>query len=96
MDILFIISSPDCGSIARELARAASRAKVSWAVFITNDGVRVLEDKVFVKVLNDAATAVVCQESWQKYLGNKVCPIETGSQTNHSMMVAKARRIISL
>jgi len=96
VDILFVISSPDSGRIVCELVRAACRAKLCWAIFFTNDGVKTLADPVLVNTLNFAASAVVCQESWHKYLGKKVCPIETGSQTNHSMMVAGARRVISL
>jgi len=96
MDVLFIVSTPTCGRVVRGLTDAASRAKVSWAIFFTNDGVKILQDEKFIQSLQFASMAVVCQESWQRYMGEKVCPVEGGSQTNHSSMVASARHIISL
>lgn len=96
MDLLIIVSNPLSRTIARELSSAAGRAGISWSIFFTNDGVRVLEDEAFIREIKTAQNAVSCHESWQTHMGEKSCPVEKGSQTNNSALAAKASRIISL
>lgn len=95
MDILMIISSPDAGPIVDGLARAAVRKGINWGAFFTNDGVKVLEDTAIAEVFADAAQAIACEDSWKHHLGDKICPVELGSQTNNSLAVSEAERIIS-
>ena len=96
MDILIIVSNSESGPIASALALAASRAHASWGVFFTNDGVRILGDDAVVAAMQGAKNAVACHESWCTYMAEKLCPVEEGSQTNNSALVAQAARIISL
>jgi len=96
MDMLIIVSNSESGPLASALALAAERANASWAVFFTNDGVRILADDRFVAAMQGAQNAVACHESWQTHMAEKPCPIEEGSQTNNSALVAQAARIISL
>ncbi len=96
MDILIIISNPQAALIAQSLAAAAKRAKASWSIFFTNDGVKALGDETFVAAMSGAQDAVSCHESWRAHMGDMPCPITKGSQTDNSALVAKAARIISL
>ena len=96
MDLLMIISNPNAGPIADGLARAAVRKGLNWGAFFTNDGVKILEDRSIAGVFTDAAQAIACEDSWTHHMGDKTCPIELGSQTNNSLAVSEAGRIISL
>jgi len=96
MDLLIVISTHQAANIARGLGEAALRAKLNWCVFLTNDGVRVLSDPAIANTLSQAATAVVCKESWKRYMGDAECPVDLGSQTHNSELAGEAQRIVSL
>ncbi|MCW8835695.1 MAG: hypothetical protein OQJ99_04920 [Rhodospirillales bacterium] len=77
--------------------RSLTRAGVEWQCFMTNDGVRLLYDETFVAALDGSGRTVVCKHSWGKVGGtDEDCPVEIGSQTNNSAMMANAVRLISL
>ncbi len=96
MDVMLHVSSEDSAAIALSLARACGRAGIKWGCFLTNDGVKVLGDGAFVDALGSAERAAVCEHSWHLKMGDADCPIETGSQTVNSAMMAEAERVISL
>ncbi|HEC90194.1 MAG TPA: hypothetical protein ENI55_00860 [Alphaproteobacteria bacterium] len=97
MDVMVHISSADGAAVAGPLMRALTRAGGAWGCFVTNDGVRLLDDDGIIEAMSGAARAVVCERSWEK-TGRAVadCPIEKGSQTINSAMMAEARRLVSL
>ncbi len=96
MDLLIIVSHPGAGEILKPLARALERAGTDWAVFLTNDGVRVLADPMLVEALDSASHKIACHDSWQRFGGDLACPVTLGSQTNNSELVGNAARIVSL
>jgi len=96
MDLLMIVSTPRAEPIALGLAGAAGRSEVDWGVFFTNDGVKALASADLVAALSSATFSIACQESWQHHMGEVPCPVELGSQTNNSLAVADAAKIVSL
>jgi hypothetical protein len=90
------IATPEGGPIAAALARACARAGVSWSCFLTNDGVRALADPGTVAALKPAARAAVCEHSWHQHMGGAACPLELGSQTVNSALMAEAGRVVSV
>jgi hypothetical protein len=101
MEVMVHISSADGAAVAAPLMRALTRAEVAWGCFVTNDGVKLLADDGIIEALGGAARAVVCEHSWEKTrkkTGHAAvdCPIERGSQTINSAMMAEARRLVSL
>jgi hypothetical protein len=96
MEILFHVSCPEAKPLLAGLAAACHRAGAPYGCFFTNDGVRVLDDGDIVALLAGATRAVVCEHSWSAHMGKADCPVETGSQTVNSAMMAEARRVVSL
>ena len=96
MDLLIIISNPKSKPILLPLAQACTSEGINWAVFFTNDGVSMLGDEKLVKALCSTSQAIVCHESWDKFMSEKTCPLELGSQTNNSAMLADAIRVLGL
>lgn len=96
MDLLMIVSTPEAEPIALGLAEAANRSDARWGVFFTNDGVKALGNSELAAALSSADPCVACQDSWQHHMGDAPCPVELGSQTNNSLAVADAARIVSL
>lgn len=97
MDVMLHVTSRKAGFIALPIMRALRRGRMDWACFITNDGAELLRDGAFVEALASAGRAVVCEHSWQASGGNSDnCPIERGSQTINSTMMAEADRVVSL
>lgn len=96
MDLLIIVSNPKAGAILQALAKALERANKDWAVFLTNDGVKVLSDPSTVAALGSALHKIACHDSWERFGGGFSCPIELGSQTNNSEFVGNTTRIVSL
>ena len=96
MDLLIVISTQEAANIARGLGKAALRAMLIWGVFLTNDGMRVLSDPAIANTLSQATSAIVCKESWKRYMGDAECPVDLGSQTHNSELAGEAQRIVSL
>jgi hypothetical protein len=97
MDVMLHITTRDSGNIAIPLMLALTRANTDWGCFLTNDGVELLENKMFVAAIAKSTQAMVCEFSWEKAGKDKNrCPIEKGSQTINSSMMGKALRIVSL
>ncbi len=96
MDVMLHVSSADAAPAVLSLARACARAHIKWGCFFTNDGVRALADAALVDALSGAERAAVCEHSWQQVMGDGEPPIEAGSQTVNSAMMAEADRVVSL
>ena len=96
MDLLFIVSTPDAPRVLLPLAAACKRRGARWGCFFTNDGVESLRDEQVVRAMSCADTAVACEHSWERFMGEAACPVNLGSQTNNSALVGEARKVISL
>jgi len=96
MNILFMVSTPGAGEILSQMVRACQRKGVSWGVFFTNDGVKVVSHDAVKDLLHCAGEAFVCEHSWQREMQDMPCPVGLGSQTQNSMLAGKAEHIISL
>lgn len=95
MDVMILISTRDSAAIAKGLMGALARAGASWGCFFTNDGVELAGDAEVSALLGASQWANVCEHSWEKF-GAGACPVELGSQTQNSMMMGDARRVVSL
>jgi hypothetical protein len=95
-EIFLHIATPTGGRIGAALARACARAGVAWSCFLTNDGVCALADPALAAALTRATRALVCADSWHRYMNEAPCPVELGSQVDNSALMGEARRVISL
>jgi hypothetical protein len=96
MDVLLHVTTPDAARIAAPLARALTAKGARWACFLTNDGVRALDDAGFAAALTRAERVSVCEHSWQQHMAGRACPAEPASQTVNSALMAEAKRVVSL
>jgi len=96
MDVLLHLTTPDAVRIAKPLASALSRQGVTWSCFLTNDGVTALSDAEFLGVSEGAERIAVCEHSWDLHMAGQTCPVETGSQTINSQLMAEAAKVVSL
>jgi len=96
MNLLFVVSTPKAGRILLPMVAACRRKGLEWGLFFTNDGVQALADPKMVEATRCAQHAIVCEHSWDRFMGDKECPVELGSQTQNSMMVGEADHIVSL
>lgn len=96
MDVLLHVTNPEAVRIAEPLARALTAKGASWGCFLTNDGVRVLDDAAFASALEGAAHVAVCEHSWDLHMNGRDCAVERGSQTVNSALMAEAQRVVSL
>jgi len=96
MDVLFHITSPDAAPIGAALGRALTEKGAAWGCFLTNDGVKVLADPAFAAASKSAARVAVCEHSWDLHMAGLDCPVERGSQTVNSALMAEAARVVSL
>mgnify|MGYP001140466898 CR=1 FL=1 len=96
MDVLLHITAADSLPMALPLARALTRRGAAWGCFLTNDGVRVLDDDAFAEALGQSARAAVCEHSWDHHMAGHDCPVERGSQTLNSALMGEAARVVSL
>lgn len=91
-----VVSTRGSASVLAPLLGACCRRGIDWGCFFTNDGVKVLADAAVLEHLSVATRAVVCDASWTRYMAGRDCPVELGSQTDHSAMLGEARRVVSL
>jgi hypothetical protein len=96
MNILFHVSTPGGGALLEPLAHAASRKGASFAAFFTHEGVRGLLAPTLLTALSGAERAVVCEESWHRFCPGRACPVENGSQTINSGLMAEADKVVAL
>lgn len=97
MDLLITVSTKASAAILVPLLRACVRRDCHWQVFLTHEGVQVLQVPEVIETLQmKQGSAIACHDSWQKYGTQDDCPVTAGSQTNHSQMAARAARLLSL
>ena len=96
MDVLLHISTADAVAIVAPLARALNREGADWGCFLTNDGVRAIEDAAFLAACAQATRVAVCEHSWDIFMPGRACPVELGSQTINSALMGETARVVSL
>ncbi|OBS10494.1 hypothetical protein [Acidihalobacter prosperus] len=96
MELMYVVSSRDARALLPPLLRATRRRGIEWGAFFTGEGAAILGDAECAALLSGAARAVVCEHSWQRHGDGESCPIELGSQTDHSAMIARTYKVISL
>lgn len=96
MELMLVVGSARAGAAIAGLMGACNRRGIPWGCFFTNDGVKVLESEAVRNLCAGALQAVACEYSWERFMGDAPCPVTVGSQTNHSAMVAEARRVLSV
>lgn len=95
VEVLFHVTHRDAGRYLLPLIEAARRRGVSVACFFTHDGVLAAADSALLAALTPFR-AVACEESWRRYRAGEPCPVEAGSQTSNSALMAEAKRVVSL
>jgi hypothetical protein len=96
MDVMYVVSNREASRVLLPLLRASRRRGTTWGCFFTDTGVEVLDDAEIRGLMPCAAKAVACEFSWARFRQGHQCPVEMGSQTNHSAMAAEAKHIVSL
>lgn len=96
MKILFVISNPKTTEALLGLSEACVRANQEFQCFFTGDGVKLLEDDKIIEAIKTAERNVACEHSWEKHFSSAELQIETGSQTDHSAMIAMVDKVVSL
>lgn len=96
MDILMVVSNPDSAPILVSVLAACRRRGTRCGLFFTNDGVKALVDSKLRQALPWADQAIVCEHSWHRFMADQPCPVQQGSQTDNSLMVGQAAKILSL
>lgn len=96
MNILFHVSTPEGGALLSHLAQAARRAGATFAAFFTHEGVLGLRSEALVDSLRAAERAAACEESWHRFCPGLDCPVESGSQTVNSGLMAQAEKVVAL
>ena len=96
MEVLLHVTTPDAARIAAPLGRALTAKGATWGCFLTNDGVRALDDRDFTAALTGASRVAVCEHSWALHMQGRECPTEQASQTLNSALMAEAGRVVSL
>lgn len=96
--ILFVVTHPDAAVYLLGMGLAASRRGIKFSIFFTGDGVLALSNNGDqLKPVTDAATeAIVCEHAWQDRLGESVCALKMGSQTDNSRMIGAIDKVVSL
>lgn len=96
LDLLFVVSTDRGAHLMMPLAGACGRAGKTWGCFFTNDGVKLLLDDQVMSLMTGAARAIACEHSWERFMGEGSCPVELGSQTDHSALVADAASVVAI
>jgi hypothetical protein len=96
MNILLVISHADLENFLHPLLEKLNEREINFSCFFTGTGVLNLSNSKLLKSLNNSSKAIVCHQSWEKYFPKKKSPIEEGSQTNLSEMIAGDYKVFSL
>ena len=94
--VLFVISHQNASKVFEPLAMSCIRQNISYECFFTGIGVKNLNESALEYVIQSAQKSIVCHQSWEIHCQNNKSPVEEGSQTNLSEMIAKHDRVISL
>lgn len=96
LDLLFVVSTDRGAGVLVPLVAACGRAGKAWGCFFTNDGVKLLADDQVRTLMPGAERAIACEYSWERFMGESSCPVELGSQTDHSALVADAASVVTI
>jgi len=96
MNILLVISHNNLENFLHPLLEKFNEREIKFSCLSTGTGVLNLTDSKVLKVLDISSKAIVCHQSWNKYFPEKKSPIEEGSQTNLSEMIAGDYKVFSL
>ena len=96
LDLLFVVCTDRGARVLMPLAAACGRAGKTWGCFFTNDGVNLLADEELKLLMQEAGRAIACEYSWERFMNDSPCPVELGSQTDHSALVAEAASIVTI
>jgi len=96
VNLFFVVAHEESGAVLRGLTDACLRNGVAFSVFFTGNGVRNLAAPEAVERAGHASEAVVCEHSWSQMMDDRACPLTLGSQTDHSRMLGRADRVVSL
>ncbi len=96
LDLLFVVCTDRGARVLMPLAAACGRAGKTWGCFFTNDGVNLLADAAVKRLMQEAGRSVACEYSWERFMDDSPCPVELGSQTDHSALVAEAASIVTI
>ena len=96
LDLLLVVSTDRGAGLLVALASASRRRGKALGCFLTNDGVKLLDDAGVRSALQGARAVVACEYSWVRFMGDAGCPVELGSQTDHSALVARAGSVVAL
>ncbi len=96
LDLLFVVCTDRGARVLMPLAAACGRAGKTWGCFFTNDGVNLLADAAVRRLMQEAGRSVACEYSWERFMDDSPCPVELGSQTDHSALVAEAASIVTI
>ena len=96
LDLLLVVSTDRGAGVLVPLANASRRRGIALGCFFTNDGVKLLANAAVRAAVQGARQSVACEHSWARFMGDALCPVELGSQTDHSALVARAARIVAL
>lgn len=97
MEIHFVVSTAAGAQLLVPMARACARRGRAFTAFFTHEAVTALRDAELATAMAAAARAVACKESWVHLAGGELPPpVQSGSQTQNSVLCKQARRIVSL
>jgi len=96
VNLLLIISHKNLELFLNPFLSKLIENEINFQCFFTGSGVLNLEEKKLITLLEKSSSSIVCHQSWQKFFKEKQSPIDEGSQTNLSEMIAKEVKVISL
>jgi hypothetical protein len=96
LDLLLVVSTDRAAELLVPLAAAARRRNTVLGCFFTNDGVKLLGNEAVRAAIEAAGAAIACEHSWGRHMGDARCPVELGSQTDHSALVARAAKVVAI
>jgi len=96
MNIVITVSRIESCGLICGLARACQRNNIDYSLFFTGAGIGTLDDAAVVECSASASEAVACEYSWEEQRALEACPVEIGSQTDHSRLLKTADRLITL
>ena len=95
MTIVITVSDAGSSRLVAGLADAVCRSELDYALFFTGSGVDTLTNPAIVERASRAVEAIACEHAWQQYQATQPCPINIGSQTDHSRLLKSASRMIT-
>jgi len=96
MKIVITVTRTDSHGRIRGLTRACQRRNINYSLFFTADGVSTLGDSQVIECAAHADEAIACEFSWDQQGTKDQCPVEIGSQTDHSRLLKTADRLVTL